>query len=117
LNLTQIKNPYLQSRTGACPLWVFATDALSAEKVLADLEGKRQKLLTFAQQLTEVRRAHAYAAHVADDLVQSGHPSCAHQCPILGVKRTWPAGYPMSAFDPNGHEQRLARVVLGKFPI
>ena len=24
----------------------------------------------------------------------------AERCPLLGVKRTWPAGYPMSAFDP-----------------
>jgi hypothetical protein len=48
-----------------------------AEKVLADLEGKRQKLLTFAQQLT------AYAAHVADDLAHSGHPMSTSQCPLL----------------------------------
>ena len=33
-------------------------------------------------------------------LAQSGHPSPAHQCPLLGVKRTSTGGNPMSAFDP-----------------
>jgi hypothetical protein len=33
-------------------------------------------------------------------LAQSGHPSHAQQCPLLGVKRTSCRGAPMSAYDP-----------------
>jgi hypothetical protein len=32
-------------------------------------------------------------------LAQSGHPRCARQCPLLGVKRTSTGGNPISAFD------------------
>jgi hypothetical protein len=33
-------------------------------------------------------------------MAQSGHPTVARQCPLLGVKRTSAAANPMSAFDP-----------------
>ena len=32
-------------------------------------------------------------------LAQSGHPNSLHQCPLLGVKRTWCGRTSMSAFD------------------
>ena len=31
---------------------------------------------------------------------QIGHCHRAERCPLLGVKRTWAGGNPMSAFDP-----------------
>jgi putative tryptophan/tyrosine transport system substrate-binding protein len=34
-------------------------------------------------------------------LAQSGHPTGARQCPLLGAKRTSMSGNPMSAFEPN----------------
>src|SRR6516165_276526 len=33
-------------------------------------------------------------------LAQSGHSSSRQQCPLLGVKRTWPEQSSMSAYDP-----------------
>jgi hypothetical protein len=33
-------------------------------------------------------------------LAQSGHPTIARQCPLLGVKRTLVGDAAMSAFDP-----------------
>ena len=33
-------------------------------------------------------------------LAQSGHPTLRRTCPLLGVKRTWPAALHMSAYDP-----------------
>jgi hypothetical protein len=33
-------------------------------------------------------------------MAQSGHPTIARQCPLLGVKRTSMSGNPMSVIDP-----------------
>jgi hypothetical protein len=49
----------------------------------------------------------------------SGHPSCAHQCPLLGVKRTPQIPTVMSANDPFRNSPTLhfavARSVIGIF--
>lgn len=48
----------------------------AAEAVLRDLETKRDECLQHGQELTNVRRAHAYQAHAVHDPARTGRFGC-----------------------------------------